>query len=61
MVVLLICVAAVVLALSWLGVLVGGVLRRLKDLDAQLVTARTQAATLNEALGQAPRVNSSVD
>lgn len=54
MIVAIICAVAVVLALAWFGILVSGLMRRLKDLDTQLSTARERVATLNEVLEQAP-------
>jgi len=50
----IISVVAAVLALGCLAVLVCGLLRRIKDLDAQLATARGQVAALNDVLAQAP-------
>ena len=52
MIIAIICVAAVVLALGCLSVLLGGLSRRLRDLDTQLTTAREQLAELGE-LGEA--------
>lgn len=54
MIVTIVSVAAVVLALAVLAVLVGGLQRRLKRLDAQLAVSRTQLAELNDTLGQVP-------
>ena len=54
MVVGIISVVAAVLALGCLAVLVRGLLRRIKNLDAQLATASGQVAALNDVLAQAP-------
>ena len=53
MVIAIISVAAAVLALGCLGVLAGGLLRRLNALDRQLTVARKHADTLSDVLAQA--------
>lgn len=50
----IICAVAIALALVCLASLTGGLLRRIKALDAQLAKSRTQVAALNELLAQAP-------
>ena len=54
MIVAVICLVALVLALGYLTVLISGLLRRIKDLDAELAESRTQVAALNDVLAQAP-------
>ena len=55
MVVAIVCAAAVLLSLGLLAVLAGGLLRRLRDLDARLEITRKQVTALNDALAREPR------
>lgn len=54
MIVGIICAVAIALSLAFLASFIGGLLRRIKALDAQLAKSRTQVAALNELLAQAP-------